>query len=359
MIVETTHYYAKPGRAAEVLAIRREASRIRVALGLPAGTIYVRSSGEGPDVSWDCAFPDEAAHAADLLARDRSPDFEKVRARQRDAIVRFERHIQRRDADGPDWWGDVSLDGHPVVPTEHVFRSGALELKGYLYLPPGKGPFPCMLLNHGSGVNQGTLDVSRPGTASWLMSWGIASFLAHRRGYGNSPGTPWREDCPAPFGTDEYDDQLARRLDAESGDVLAALTYLETLPVVAPARIGVMGSSFGGTNTLLAASKTDRFRCAVEFAGAAMNWDRTPRLRELMLKAAQKVTCPIFYIQAANDYSIRPTIEIADSLKHARTVVQSKIYPAHGINNHEGHLLESTGQLRWGPDVRRFLERWL
>jgi len=359
MIFERTHYYAKPGRLADVLEIRREASRIRVKLGLPAGTIYVKSGGEGPDVRWECGFPSEAAHQADLAARDRSPDFTAIRGRQRDAIARFEWLVEKRDVDGPNWWGDVSLDGFPVVPTEHSFKSGNLELKGYLYLPPGKGPFPCVLLNHGSGVNQGTLDVSRPGTSSWLMSWGIASFLAHRRGYGNSPGTPWREDCPAPFGTDEYDAQLSRRLDAESDDVLAALAYLKTLPEIVPGRIGVMGSSFGGTNTLLAASKTDQFRCAVEFAGAAMNWDRTPRLRELMLAAAHRVTCPIFYIQAANDYSIRPTIEIPDSLKDSGSVVLSKIYPAHGINNHEGHLLESTGQLRWAPDVRRFFERWL
>ena len=359
MIVERTQYYAKPGRAAEVLANRREASRIRVAIGLPAGSIFVKSAGDGPDVRWDCSFPSEAAHQADLDARARSPEFESVRASQRDALQRFERHVEKRDIDGPDWWGDVSLDGLPIVPTEHTFKSGALDLKGYLYTPPGTGPFPCVLLNHGSGVNQGTLDVSRPGTASWLMSWGIASFLVHRRGYGNSPGTPWREDCPAPFGTDDYDNQLARRLDAESDDVLAGLAYLKTLAPIRADRIGVMGSSFGGVNTLLSASKTDQFRCAVEFAGAAMNWDRTPKLRELLTKAAAKVTCPIFYIQAANDYSIRPTIELGDSLKGSNKVFLTKIFPAHGINNHEGHLLESTGQLRWGPEVRRFFERWL
>jgi dienelactone hydrolase len=359
MIFERTHYYAKPGRADDVLSFRREANRIRVRLGLPAGTIHVKSGGDGPDVSWHCSFADEAAHKADLTARDKSPDFAAIRARQRDAVERFERIIEARSVDGPDWWGDVPLDGYPLVPTEHAFRSGSLDLKGYLYVPPGKGPFPCVLLNHGSGISQGTLDVSRPGTASWLMSWGIASFLAHRRGYGNSPGTPWREDCPAPFGTSEYDDQIARRLDAESDDVLAALAYLQTLPQLRSDRIGVMGSSFGGINTLLAASKTDRFRCAVDFAGAAMNWDRTPRLRELMTKAAHKVTCPIFYIQAANDYSIRPTLEIGESLKGSNRVYETKVYPAHGINNNEGHLLESTGQLRWGPDVRRFFERWL
>ena len=133
MIFERTHYYAKPGRAADVLEIRREASRIRVSLGLPAGTIYVKSGGDGPDVRWECGFPDAAAHQADLDARARSADFERIRGRQREATERFERHVETRDVDGPDWWGDVSLDGFPVVPTEHTFRSGNLELKGYLY----------------------------------------------------------------------------------------------------------------------------------------------------------------------------------------------------------------------------------
>ncbi len=81
MIVERTQYYAKPGRAAEILANRREASRIRVSLGLSAGTIYAKKGGDGPDVTWECSFPDEAAHKADLAARDKSPDFEKIRAR--------------------------------------------------------------------------------------------------------------------------------------------------------------------------------------------------------------------------------------------------------------------------------------
>jgi dipeptidyl aminopeptidase/acylaminoacyl peptidase len=141
--------------------------------------------------------------------------------------------------------------------------------------------------------------------------------------------------------------------------VLAALAYVETLPQVDPDRIGVMGSSFGGINTLLAASKTDRFRCGVDFAGAAMNWDRTPRLRELMTAAAKRLSRPMFFIQAASDYSIGPTRELAQALAGTGKVVEAKIYPDYGTNRDEGHLFESTGQLLWGPDVRRFLERWL
>jgi len=90
--------------------------------------------------------------------------------------------------------------------------------------------------------------------AAMLASWGIASFLPHRRGYGNSPGPAWREDVPATPGTKDYDDQLFARLDAESDDVIAALAHVSALPQVKPDHIGVMGSSFGGTNTLFAAS---------------------------------------------------------------------------------------------------------
>ena len=65
MLVERTHYYAKPGRAAEVLATRRRASEVRVALGLPHGRILAKAdpAGDGPDVTWECAFPDATAQA--------------------------------------------------------------------------------------------------------------------------------------------------------------------------------------------------------------------------------------------------------------------------------------------------------
>ena len=237
--------------------------------------------------------------------------------------------------------------------------SGGYRLKGYLHLPPGEGPFPCLLTNHGSGIDKGTQDVSRPGTASLLMSWGIASYLPHRRGYGASEGPAWREDVPSPYGSDAYDRELAQRLDRESEDVLAALDVVAGLPEIDAGHIGVMGSSFGGVTTLLAASKSERFRCVVEFAGAAMNWDRTPGLRRLMLAAAQKLTQPVFLIQAANDYSVRPTLELAASLEGSGKVMQSQLYPAFGINNHEGHLLESRGPAVWSDDVRQFLERHL
>jgi len=362
-VFERTAYFAKPGLAAEVLATRRRACAVRLSLGLSAGDIFVKGEGgDGtePDVAWQCAFPDAKAQADDLAARARSQAFEEVRERMRALIDRFERHVYAAaDLGLPSRMRRTSLAGHAVLPREIGFASAGHALKGFLHLPPGTGPFPCLITNHGSGIDKGSEDISRPGTASLLMSFGIASFLPHRRGYGASEGPPWREEVASPYGTEAYDHELAARLDRESEDVLAALDVVAALPEIDAGHIGVMGSSFGGTTSLLAASKTERFRCTVEFAGAAMNWDRTPALRELMLAAAQRLKAPVFFIQAANDYSVRPTIELAASLAGSGKIVQSIVYPAFGANAHEGHLLESRGPAIWSEDVRLFLERHL
>lgn len=357
MMLERTHYFAKPGLAAQVLACRRRACAVRLSLGLAAGQVFV---GDDPDVVWECAFADAAEQQADLAARAASPEFEAVRATMRGLITRFERHILTRTDTGlPSFMRATDLAGHPIAPEPVAFESAGHRLHGWLHLPPGEGPFPCIITNHGSGIDRGTEDTARPGTAALLMSWGIASFLPHRRGYGASTGPAWREEASEPPGTDAYDRQLSGRLDRESDDILAALDAIAARPDIRPDHIGVMGSSFGGATTLLAASKTNRFTCAIDFAGAAMNWDRAPLLRETLLAAAARLTMPIFLIQAANDYSVRPTLELGAALAAMGKIAQAKIYPAFGVNHHEGHLLESRGPTIWAKDVHQFLERHL
>ncbi len=363
VMIERTHYFAHPGQAGAVLETRQRACAVRLAIGVPPGEIFARHpSGDGsePDVAWQCAFADEAAQRRDLDARAASPAFEAVRAEMRALIARFERQVFAAVPLGlPSGMRDTAIDGHPVVPRRIDFSSGGHALAGWLHLPPGPGPFPCLITNHGSAIDKRSEDVCRPGTAALLMSWGIASFLPHRRGYGASEGPGWREEVSAPRGTEEYDRQLAARLDAESEDVLATLDVVAALPEIDARHIGVMGSSFGGVTTLLAASKSDRFTCAIDFAGAAMNWDRAPELRRQLTEAALRLTVPVFFIQAENDYSIRPTQELAAALAGSKTPVQSRIFPPFGVNAHEGHLLESRGPAVWSAEVRRFLERFL
>jgi pimeloyl-ACP methyl ester carboxylesterase len=78
-----------------------------------------------------------------------------------------------------------------------------------------------------------------------------------------------------------------------------------------------------------------------------------------MTEAALRLTIPIYFIQAENDYSIRPTRELAVALEGSGVVYQSKIFPPFGITPHEGHLFERDGARLWAPEVRKFLERHL
>jgi dienelactone hydrolase len=359
MLVERTHYYAKPGLAAEVLATRRHASEVRIAMGLPYGRILAKADpdGDGPDVTWECAFADATAHARDLDARAQSPAFGAARARMTALIARFERLVLVGDgAVTP----DVEVDGsHPVAPTEVFIPSDGRMLAGFLYVPPGAGPFPGLVLSHGSTIHPGTSDLCRPGTAAALMAWGYAVLLPHRRGYGNTEGPTWRQEVTAEFGTADYDRQLAARLAREADDVVAAIDWLGARPEVAASRMGALGSSFGGVMSLLAAARVPALRCAVDFAGAAMNWERTPTLRALMLEAARQLATPIALVQAENDYSTAPTRELGAELQRLGKAYAARIYPSFGLTADEGHLFFQNGASIWGPWVRAFLDRWL
>lgn len=80
MYVDRTSYWAKPGKAAAVLDVRRRAWRIRVGLGLPAGTIFVKASAasDGPDVQWKCQCNSLEEATTDLTTRDASPEFQRI-----------------------------------------------------------------------------------------------------------------------------------------------------------------------------------------------------------------------------------------------------------------------------------------
>ena len=121
----------------------------------------------------------------------------------------------------------------------------------------------------------------------------------------------------------------------------------------------MIGSSFGGTVSLLAAARCPRLRCAVDFAGAAMNWERTPILRATMLEAARRLAMPIALVQSENDYSTAPTRELAAELLRLGKPHAARVFPSFGLTADEGHLFFQNGAPIWGPWVRAFLDRWL
>jgi hypothetical protein len=127
-IVALNMYYAREGGADEVLQTRCDASRVRLAIGLPAGRILRRVDGDSnsPHVVWECQFDSIAAHDLDMGGRGDSQAFEAVRERMRKLLVRFERTLWTIEDGDAELYGAASLGSIHVL-NEYYAAQGCVE----------------------------------------------------------------------------------------------------------------------------------------------------------------------------------------------------------------------------------------
>jgi dienelactone hydrolase len=138
-------------------------------------------------------------------------------------------------------------------------------------------------------------------------------------------------------------------------DQLAALAWLKKAPFVSAKRIAVAGNSYGGIETVLGAEQGS-YCAAVDSAGAAQTWARTPELQDLLIRAARNASAPVFFFQAANDYDLSPSQTLYAEMRKAGKEADIKIYPPFGGSARSGHTFGYFGIRVWGPDVFTFLE---
>ena len=119
------------------------------------------------------------------------------------------------------------------TPMPASFESAGARLAFTLDLPPGPGPFPAVVLGHGSGkVTRDQLLWA----ARRFTGFGFAVLRFDKRGVGESTGSfvfVGTHDSPEVF------PQLA-------GDVAAGVRFLRTRPEIDPRRIGLFGNSQAG-----------------------------------------------------------------------------------------------------------------
>ena len=255
-----------------------------------------------------------------------------------------------------------------IVPETVVVPSGKLRLKAFLWKPNGSGPFPTVLFNHGSGGADAHHTAGLPITeapkklAPLFLKHGYAFLYIFRRGQGLSADQgPFMQDIlrqeEATKGKEaRQHSQFVLATTDQLNDVLAALAFLKATPAVDAKRIAIVGHSFGGQLTLLAAERDKSVRAAVTFAAAAGSWERSPELRDRLLNAVNKATVQIMLIQAANDYSTAPSYALADELARLHKPHLLKIYPPVGNASEDGHNFLYLAMPRWERDVFGFLD---
>jgi dienelactone hydrolase len=258
------------------------------------------------------------------------------------------------------------------APDTVVVPSGQLRLKALLWEPAGHGPFPAVLFNHGSWPTNSPS--GRPAREIFQQAAALGPVFARhgfvflflfRRGAGLSasqgPNAADLLEMELPANGREARNHTQLRLleTDELTDALAGLAFLRALPKVDARHTAVAGHSFGGSLTLLVAERDSRLIAGLDFAGAAGSWDRSPELRARLLRAVGTVTMPIFFIHAANDYSVAPGKALAAERDRLGKPYRIKIYPAFGTTASEGHDLVDLSVGTWESDVFAFLDEQL
>jgi len=254
-----------------------------------------------------------------------------------------------------------------TAPETVVVHNGGAPLHALVWRPTGRGPFPAIFVNHGSGRTREQLERRGPyeNQAETLgpvfARHGYIFFFLFRQGVGLSADNGesaidlMTREADA-HGQDARNALQLRLLDRDLGDAEAGLAVLRRLPGVDPRRIAIVGHSFGASLSILQAAREPDVRAVVLFSTAGYSWDRSPELRARLLAALPHVRAPLFAIHAENDYSLNPGKAIDARLAELGKPHRLRIYPPIGKTPDDGHDFPLTGVAIWTPDVFAFLD---
>ena len=253
-------------------------------------------------------------------------------------------------------------------PETVVIQSGSATLRAMLWRPSGSGPFPAILMNHGSGRTREYLERLGPYERNAeilgpvFARHGYVFLYLFRHGVGLSAdqganAIDLMDKESAAHGQEARNAlQLQLLENREMDDALSGLKFLWALPYVDAHSVGAVGHSFGGSLTVLLAEREPSLRAVVVFSGAGYSFDRSPELRARLLVAADHIAAPVFFIHAENDYTLSCGKVLDARRGQTGKPHRLKIYPPIGHTPDDGHDFLHLGVNIWEPDVFAFLD---
>ena len=138
--------------------------------------------------------------------------------------------------------------------TEVFFRNKAkdLDLAGMLFIPDGEGPFPAVVIIHGSQASKRDRNWYLTLTG-YMQKNGVAVLLPDKRGCEKSQGD-WY--------TSSFEDLAT--------DTLAAIDFMKSQEIVEVSHIGIIGMSQGGIIASIVASQSSDLDFVVNMVGPSV-----------------------------------------------------------------------------------------
>lgn len=232
------------------------------------------------------------------------------------------------------------------------------------YRPQGNGPFPWIVLSHGTAVTaEANRKIGRYRNPALVREWlqrGYAVLVPIRRGYGASGGDRFGDA----YGSCQRPD-FRRAGEGAAADLLATVDLGKSQSDFDPARWLLVGQSAGAFASIYTAHKQPAGLVAVlAFApGRGGNPETRPgepcasdRLGDLFAEIAPAVRVPVLWFYAVNDQFIGPRVQQLwfDRFRAAGgrgELVQIPPFPSrlgHGV------FPSRDGVRHWMPAVARF-----
>jgi dienelactone hydrolase len=227
----------------------------------------------------------------------------------------------------------------------------------YLYKPAGKGPFPLIILSHGSPRTLADRKFIGPDMlhdqAEALATMGAAVAVPIRRGFGGN-GAPidlYKLDCSEP---DYYDTGLT-----STKDIQATIKAVTADPEIDGSRVVLIGHSAGGFASVAAGSR-QKVLGVVSFAGGrgSLQADKVTcegKLVSAMKRYGATSQAPELWIFSKNDhfFSLRIAMELHDAFVAGGGKAELDIVPAYSSDGHQ--YIRNISD--WTPKVEAFLRQ--
>lgn len=261
--------------------------------------------------------------------------------------------IPQQEAPSVDNLIKATLD-EKVVMIPVISGSESVQFETTIYKPPGNGPFPLVIMNHGKALGNPHMQprdrflaLSRE-----FVKRGYAVVIPMRKGFAHSSGNYVEYSC-----------DMEGNGELQADDLQAAINYVVRQKWADKTRIVVAGQSYGGLTAMaFGARRFPGVRGLINFAGGLRIYGGDCDWRSSLINAfadfGRHTALPSLWFYGANDSHFSPELvqRMHDAYTHSGGNAE---LVAFGPFKNDAHGMSGSwdGVKIWWPETEKFLKR--